>query len=301
VSGRPSLERPYGGAITLTQSYVEEKSACSRSRVQNSQDAANSGSFHNAAEVIAPDLASMRRVLLVENDEILRRNYKALLSAHGFEVRTCATKSDAIVAFNQERFDVIIFDVTLNVDYETDLSICQVFRERQRMMPIIVLTEHEERPNTVKGVLSGADDYLSKTTSTAFLVARINALIGRMEALTSGASDSENETSAEGGSHLHIDERLSRAYWLRSMLDLSLTQFWILQDLFEHHGEVRSTVSLMRAANISVQPNTIVVHIKAIRKAIQKITPDFACIKSERAGGYRWIEDGLRSSQSASQ
>jgi DNA-binding response OmpR family regulator len=47
----------------------------------------------------------------------------------------------------------------------------------------------------------------------------------------------------------------------------------------------------MRAANITVQPNTVVVHIKAIREAIQKLNPEFACIKSERARGYRWISD----------
>ena len=91
---------------------------------------------------------------------------------------------------------------------------------------------------------------------------------------------------------MRIDERLSRAYWRESLLPLSLTQFWILKDLFEHAGEVRSTTELMRAASITVQPNTIVVHIKAIREEIQKITPDFACIKSERARGYRWVDEG---------
>jgi hypothetical protein len=49
------------------------------------------------------------------------------------------------------------------------------------------------------------------------------------------------------------------AYWLDQALDLSLTQYWILKDLFCHSGEVRSTTDLMRAANITVQPNTIVV------------------------------------------
>jgi DNA-binding response OmpR family regulator len=47
----------------------------------------------------------------------------------------------------------------------------------------------------------------------------------------------------------------------------------------------------MRAAKVTVQPNTIVVHIKAIREVILKIAPDFACIKSERARGYRWVDD----------
>jgi two-component system, OmpR family, response regulator len=276
----------------LAQSYVEENSACSRSGVQSSQGAPNTGLFHGAAEVVASDLAPMRRVLLVEDDEILRRNYKALLSTHGFDVRICATKSDAIAALNQDGFDVIILDGRCTGEHETDT--CQAFRERQRMTPIIFLTEHETHHNTVGRLGAGADDWLSKTVSTAFLVARVNALIRRMDTLTSGASDLPNDTSTEVGSHLHINAHLSRAYWFGSELDLSLTQFWILQDLFEHRGQVRSTAELMRAANITVQPNTISVHIKAIQNAIQKITPGFAGIKSERASGYRWVVDDAR-------
>jgi two-component system OmpR family response regulator len=138
----------------------------------------------------------------------------------------------------------------------------------------------------------GADDYLTKTISGTFLVARINALIRRVEALTGDTPDSTADVLQHVAAPLRIDERLSRAFWHNSPLNLSLTQFWILKDLFEHAGEVRSTTELMRAANITVQPNTIVVHIKTIREEIQKITPDFASIKSERARGYRWLSDG---------
>lgn len=90
---------------------------------------------------------------------------------------------------------------------------------------------------------------------------------------------------------MRIDERLSQAFWRNKRLDLSLTQFWILKDLADHAGEVRSTAELMRAARVTVQPNTIVVHIKAIREEIMRISPDFACIKAERARGYRWVDE----------
>lgn len=233
----------------------------------------------------------MRRVLLVEDDDVLRRNYDALLRAHRLSVCSCATKSEALAAFNGDSFDVIILDVTLGADYEAGFELCQIFRQRRKTIPIIFLTERDEEINRISGLRLGADDYLTKTISSTFLVARINALIRRVEALTSGAADI---TLSEGGtqSRLRIDEQLSRAYWLGTRLDLSLTQFWILKDLFEHPAEVRSINILMRAANITVQPNTIVVHIKAIRDNIQRITPEFDCIKSERARGYRWI-DGM--------
>jgi two-component system OmpR family response regulator len=235
--------------------------------------------------------ASARRVLLVEDDDILRANYEALLTAHHLRVRACATKTEALDAFENEEFDVVLLDVTLGGEDEAGFALCQVFRERRKAIPIIFLTERDQDADRISGLRLGADDYLNKTISSAFLVARINALIRRVETLTGGATEALGVMAKKSESRLRIDDRLSRAYWLDAPLDLSLTQFWILKDLFEHDGAVRSITDLMRAANVTVQPNTIVVHIKTIREAIQRHTQDFACIKSERARGYRWIDD----------
>jgi two-component system, OmpR family, response regulator len=236
----------------------------------------------------------MRRVLLVEDDDTLRRNYELLLSAHGLSVTACASKSEANSAFSREEFDVAVLDVTLGSDYEAGFDLCRDFRERKRNIPIIFLTERNEDHDRISGLRLGADDYLPKTISGAYLVARISALIRRIEALTGGAATNEPSTKVlpplQAASSLRIDERQSRAYWKNELLQLSLTQFWILKDLFQNDGNIRSTEDLMRAARVTVQPNTIVVHIKTIREEIQKITPEFSSIKSERSRGYRWIE-----------
>ncbi|MGH1572788.1 response regulator [Methylobacterium sp. P31] len=234
---------------------------------------------------------SMRRVLLVEDDDVLRSNYEALLSAHRLSVCACATKAEAMAAFAAEAFDVVILDVTLGHDYEGGFDLCQAFRAKRKITPIIFLTERDEDADRISGLRLGADDYLSKTISGSYLVARINALIRRIEAITQVEAGATKPDPQPDNTHLRIDERLSRAFWDGRPLDLSLTQFWILKDLFENLGEVRSIEQLMRAANITVQPNTIVVHIKAIREEIQKIAQEFACIKSERARGYRWIDE----------
>jgi len=234
----------------------------------------------------------MRRVLLVEDDDRLRTNYETLLSAHQLSVKACATKAEAMAAFGGENFDVIILDVTLGSDSEAGFELCQAFREKRKTAPIIFLTDRSDDHDRISGLRLGADDYLVKTISGPFLVARINALIRRVETLTGAAGEAAiakpSPTSVAG---LRIDERLSQAFWRGDKLDLSLTQFWILKDLFEHMGEVRSTSDLMRAARVTVQPNTIVVHIKAIREEIMRTTPDFACIKAERARGYRWVDE----------
>ena len=61
----------------------------------------------------ASDKAIMRRVLLVEDDDVLRANYEALLTAHRLQVRACATKAEALEVFDRDDFDVILLDVTL--------------------------------------------------------------------------------------------------------------------------------------------------------------------------------------------
>jgi DNA-binding response OmpR family regulator len=130
-------------------------------------------------EMIASDTTpTMRRVLLVEDDEILRRNYEALLDAHRFAVCACATKSEAIVAFKRDTFDVVILEVSLGGEYEAGFDLCQKFREQRKTTPIIFLTERNEDDDRIRGLRLGAADYLSKTTTSgAFLVARIHSLI----------------------------------------------------------------------------------------------------------------------------
>jgi tetratricopeptide (TPR) repeat protein len=123
------------------------------------------------------------------------------------------------------------------------------------------------------------------------LFERALAIREKVEALTRAAPAPAAAVLQQQGSPLRLDVLTSLAYWNNSPLDLSLIQFWILKDLFEHVGEVRSITELMRAAHVMGQPNTIVVHIKTIREEIQKIAPEFACIKSERARGYRWVDD----------
>lgn len=229
-----------------------------------------------------------RQVLLVEDNDVLRGNYHAILSGHGFEVAACGSRAEAVQALGLRSFDVCILDVALGPDDEGGFELCRQIREQDRQAAIIFLTERDEDPDRISGLRLGADDYLSKTISSKYLVARIIALVRRIDALT---RDRPAAGVAGDASSLRIDDQLSRAYWQGRPLDLSLTQFWMLRDLFNNRSEVRSTSELMSAASITVQANTVVAHIKAIRAAIQEISPDFSAIRSERARGYRWIEE----------
>ena len=111
-----------------------------------------------------------RRILLVEDIDILRANYVTMLEAHHFSVLGCASKAEALDAFAREKFDVVILDVTLGADYEAGFELCQTFRSERASTPIVFLTERDEDPDRISGLRLGADDYLTKTVSAAYLV-----------------------------------------------------------------------------------------------------------------------------------
>jgi two-component system, OmpR family, response regulator len=229
---------------------------------------------------------TQKKVLLVEDDAVLRGNYERLLGQYALSVRSSATALLAKELFDQERFDVVILDVALGADYEAGFELCQAFRTKRNDVPIIFLSERDDISDRISGLRLGADDYLSKTTATKYLVARIAALIRRMESIYGGQRTEQRYIDR---SELTLDDQASCAYWKSIPLRLSLTQFWILRDLALNPGTIRSIDDIMRAANITVQPNTIVVHIKAIRGIFLEIDPQFECIKNERSRGYRWV------------
>src|SRR5258708_1506260 len=142
-----------------------------------------------SSEMNRPDPHSMRRVLLVEDDDVLRRNYETLLGAHQLSVCACATKLEAMAAFGRETFDVVILDVTIGHDEEAGFDLCRAFREKRKITPIVFLTERNDDHDRISGLRLDADDYLTKTISGTFLVARINALIRRVETLTGGTPE----------------------------------------------------------------------------------------------------------------
>ena len=79
-----------------------------------------------------------------------------------------------------------------------------------------------------------------------------------------------------------LDMNTLSARWKGQTLNLSLTQLWMLHALASHPGHVKSYDQLMKAGNVTVEPNTIAAHIKNIRKAFQVLDPEFSAIRRQR-------------------
>jgi len=148
----------------------------------------------------------------------------------------------------------------------------------------------------------GADDYLTKDISIDYIVVRLEALFRRLESLGLQSEEIvDTKTSLQPESDLGdivLDRSRSQVSWKGLDVDLPLTHYWIVECPASEPGQVKRHRELMHAANILVEPNTIVAHAKSIRAEFIKLDPEFDHIRTERGRGYqRW--SGFPEQQSA--
>ena len=229
------------------------------------------------------------RIAYVEDDPVILKNYTEILSDEGFEVAGYQAREEAIAAFRENLPDLALLDVSLQGERDAGYQICRELRRLSEDLPIIFLTSHDGEIAKISGLRLGADDYITKDASIDYILVRIETLFRRLEAVREAAVRPDDQAMVLGD--LRLDEQFSRVYWKGVDLTLSLTHYWLVQELCDHPGRVRSHRELMKACNIVVEANTITAHIIAIRKAFTAVDPDFNGIRTERGLGYRWVTD----------
>ncbi len=228
-----------------------------------------------------------RTIAYVEDQDETRESYAEQLRREGFEVIAYASKDAAIAGFKRQLPDLALLDVAHEGDRDAGYQVCSELRRISSEVPIIFLTHRHGEIDRISGLRLGADDYISKDASLEYIVIRIETLIRRLEAVrAAGVVDAPALNAGEG---LRLDDTYSTVFWRGTQLDLPLTHFWILRELCLNPGEVRSHRELMKAASIVVEPNTIAAHVKSIRQTFTRLDPEFACIRTERGRGYRWV------------
>jgi two-component system OmpR family response regulator len=228
-----------------------------------------------------------RRVAIVEDEPAIRDNYADVMRRQGYEVHTYADRNTALEAFRGRLPDLAILDIGLADEPEGGFDLCRELRSMSKSLPIIFLTARDSDFDTVSGLRLGADDYLSKDISLPHLSARVAALFRRIEALQ---NPTDKEKVLKRGDMLLDLARMS-AHWTGVLVDLTLTEFWIVHSLARHPGHVRNRDALMEDASIVVDDGTITSHIKRIRKKFAVIDNGFDCIETVYGMGYRWKEN----------
>ncbi|MCU0758886.1 MAG: proteobacterial dedicated sortase system response regulator [Steroidobacteraceae bacterium] len=227
-----------------------------------------------------------RTIAIVEDEPAIRDNYAAAFAREGYSVRTYASRRLALQAFAARLPDLVVIDISLGDEPEGGYELCRELRARSAGLPIIFLTARDSELDAVSGLRLGADDFLTKDLSLAHLLARVNALFRRVDALTRPA---DGQQVVHRGA-LTLDGERLQVLWNGQPVLLSLTEFWIVHAIARHPGHVRNRQQLMDAANVVLDDNTITSHVKRIRRKFQSVDPAFDAVQTVYGMGYRWVD-----------
>ena len=226
-----------------------------------------------------------RIVAIVEDDAPIRDNYADALRRQGYRVQAYATRDSAMTAFRMRLPDLVLLDIGLQDEFDAGFEMCRELRSLSRKLPIIFLTARDTDYDAISGLRVGADDYLTKDVSIPQITARISALFRRVEAL-GDPTDQRNERNC---GELNIDPDRVHVRWRGCPVDLTLTEFWIVNALTKIPGHVKTREQLMQDANVVVDDTTVTSHIKRIRRKFKSIDSSFDSVETVYGMGYRWV------------
>ncbi len=229
-------------------------------------------------------MSTGKLVAVVEDEVAIRENYTAALQRSGYRVQGYSDRQAALSGFDSRLPDLVIIDINLGDEVEGGFELCRELRARSTQLPIIFLTARESELDVVSGLRLGADDYLTKRIGLEHLLARVTALLRRVEALTRPA----NELKLLERGLLVLDLDRMTTSWNGTPVALTLTEFWVVHALARHPGHVRTREQLMTAANVVLDDSTVTSQIKRIRAKFVAVDADFEAIDTVYGMGYRW-------------
>lgn len=223
----------------------------------------------------------MKRILIVEDDAELPRLVGMALEQEGFEVLTATDGSEGLRAAYRHHPDLVILDIMMpHVD---GWKTCQRLRELSDM-PIIMLTAKTREAEVVKGLMLGADDYVTKPFRTAELVARVNACLRRAE-----SKRSHPESTLLMSGPLSID-LVKRAVTLHGKpVDLTPTEFRLLSLMALNRGEVvphRKLLTEVWGAEYAEEIDYLRLYVSYLRRKIETEPANPEFIKTAWGEGY---------------
>lgn len=233
--------------------------------------------------------ADMTTIALVDDDRNILSSLSMALEQEGFHVRTYSDGVTALTALQATPPSLAILDIKMpRMDGHEVLK-----RLRQSSdLPVIFLTSKDDEIDEVVGLSLGADDYITKPFSQRTLLQRVRAVLRRAEARSAppGAPGSR-EIMVRG--KLMLDQQRHSCTWDGKDVQLTVTEFLILQSLAQRPGIVKSRDNLMDTAyddQVYVDDRTIDSHIKRLRKKFKQVDETFDSIQTLYGVGYKYVE-----------
>jgi two-component system phosphate regulon response regulator PhoB len=223
-------------------------------------------------------------ILIVEDEEPIQILLTYNLQAEGFRVRATASGEEVQRLVGEERPDLIVLDWML--PGISGIEVCRLLRSRPetRDIPVIMLTARGEESERVRGLATGADDYIVKPFSVPELMARIKTILRRV--------NPEAVADRLKAGDLALDRRTRRVTRSTRDINLSPTEFRLLEHLMQNPGRVYSRAQLLDAVwgrDIYVDERTVDVHVGRLRKCLKR-GRETDPIRTVRGMGYAFDE-----------
>ena len=220
------------------------------------------------------------RILVVEDEEPLTLLLRYNLEAEGYEVETVARGDDADTRLREYVPDLVVLDWML--PGLSGIELCRRLRARPetKALPIIMLTARGEESERVRGLATGADDYIVKPFSVPELIARVRALLRR--------ASPERVTDVLTVGDIELDREKKRVSRGGREIELGPTEYRLLEFLMERPGRVFSRDQLLDGvwgSEIYIDERTVDVHVGRLRKAINREAGTDP-IRTVRGAGY---------------
>ncbi len=230
---------------------------------------------------------SKGRLLLVEDDTALAELLTWHFEREEFEVRRTADGEEALLMAEESAPDIVILDWM--IEGLSGIEVCRRLRRKADTanVPIIMLTARGEESDRVRGLETGADDYVTKPFSPRELVARVGAVLRRVRPALAGEQLSYGDIEMDIVSH-----KVRRG---GSPVALGPTEFRLLKHFLEHPGRVFSRERLLDSVwghDSDIEARTVDVHIRRLRKAINAEGRG-DIIRTVRSAGYALDAEGL--------
>lgn len=220
------------------------------------------------------------RALIIEDETAIATLLEYNLGKEGFETAIATDGEEGLLKVEETKPDIVILDWML--PKVSGIEVCRRLRSSTdtRNIPIIMLTARSEESDRIRGLETGADDYLTKPFSTAELVARVRAVLRRIRpALV-------DDTVTHGD--IRIDRASHKVWRDDKEIHLGPTEFRLLDHLIQHPGRVFSREQLLNAvwgSDVFVEVRTVDVHIGRLRKALN-IHKQGDPVRTVRSAGY---------------
>ena len=229
-------------------------------------------------------------VLIVEDEHEIADLIRINCERSGFAARVVHSGRDALAAVDASAPDVISLDIML--PDLGGLEVCKALKKNPATadIPVVMVSALGEESEVVTGLELGADDYVTKPFSPRVLIARLRAVLRRQDHDQAPSAD-DTGVLRVGGELIEIDRERHEVRSGGARVDLTLTEFRLLEFLAQRQGFVRTRdqiVSAIRGEGTVLSSRAVDVHVAALRK---KLGPGGPLIETVRGVGYRFSTD----------